>query len=420
MVRNVPIQPARLALSTIFIQIETNPVCPCRHIDVSVCRCGRTTRCICNGVWSMPFSVSLGNIDALVGMTFGPAAFANLSATLIDGSITNSASSPNEVLTYNGTIGTVGTAFFPMKTVSIKVVSVSDTDDSLTIDAFVGTTLVGEMNFTVVGFSANGIALAAMPLASLVTQSGNLPGLTGSLFELGFNAAGASGTSVNFGIGDTYNFIKGAGIHYATTANPVLHGGNGPQMLIGLSGNDTITAGWGATIIYGGPGTGVLTAGSGKDTIVAGSGNDTIYGGSGLDVLHGGAGTDVIYAGTGHAVMICGAGTDTFIFAPGHTGGVTAATADVIQHYLSGIGNTIDLSAFDPGLKPYAVNEPVGAGGHLTFIGTAAFDGHAGELRYDVTSTGVTLWGDINGDRVADFVITMTKVTSLNVHDFVL
>jgi len=368
----------------------------------------------------MPFSVNAGNIDALVGVTFGSAAFANLSATLIDGSITNSASSPDEVVTYNGTIGTVGTAFFPMKTVSFKVVSVSDTDDSLTLDAFVGTSLVGTMNFTVVGFSAEGIALAAMPLASLVTQSGNLPGLTGSLFELGFNAAGANGTSLDFGIGGTYNFIKGAGIHYATTANPVLQGGNGPQMLFGLSGNDTITAGWGVTIIYGGPGNNVLTAGSGKDTIFGGGGNDLIYGGSGLDVLHGGAGTDRIYAGTGHAVMIGGAGADTFVFAPGHTGGLTAATADVIQHYLPGIGDTIDLSAFDAGLKAYAAHEPVGANGHLTFIGTAAFDHHAGELRYDVTSTGVTLWGDINGDGVADFAITMTKITSLVAHDFVL
>jgi len=157
----------------------------------------------------------------------------------------------------------------------------------------------------------------------------------------------------------------------------------------------------------------VLTAGSGGDTIYGGTGNDTIYGGSGKDVLNAGSGTDVIHAGKGHAVMVSGSGADTFVFSPGHTGGLTASTADVIQHFRPGLGDRIDVSAFDAGL-------PAGGTGHLTFIGTAAFDGHAGELRYDVTSTGVTLWGDINGDGTADFSIVLTKVTSLVAGDFVL
>jgi len=183
--------------------------------------------------------------------------------------------------------------------------------------------------------------------------------------------------------------------------------------MYGLSGNETITAGSGVTLIYAGPGTNVLTAGSGKDTIFGGGGHDTIIGGSGTDVLHGGSGTEVIHAGSGHSVLIGGDGTDTFIFAPGHTGGLAAATADIIQHFLPGQHDTIDLSAFDAGL-------PASAGGHMAFIGTAAFDHHAGEVRYDVTATGVTLWGDINGDGVADFVITMTKITSLVASDFIL
>ena len=349
-------------------------------------------------------TVKLGSLDALVGLTFGADAFVNESATAVNGSITNSASSPNQVLSYNGMTGTVGSAFLTMNTVSFQVAGISDTDNTLTLDAFVGKTLVGTMDFTVCGFSAAGISLVSMPLASLVSQSGDLPGLDGSLFLLGLNASAAKSQTVAFGISNSYHFIPGAQVHYATTANPILKGGTGAQMLIALSGNDTITAGSGTTIIHGGPG---------NDVLIAGSGADTIYGGSGKDTLHAGSGTDTLYAGTGHAVMIAGGGTDSFVFSPGHTGGLAAATADVIQQFHPAHGDKIDLSAFDAGL-------PAGGTGHLTFIGTAAFGDHPGEVRYDVTSTGITVWGDVNGDGTADFCITLTKLASLTASAFIL
>lgn len=358
-------------------------------------------------------TVKLGSLDALLGLTFGANAFVNETATAVNGSITNSATSPNQVLTYNGMTGTVGSAFLTMNTVSFQVAGISDTDNTLTLDAFVGKTLVGTMDFTVCGFSAAGISLVAMPLAALVSQSGDLPGLDGSLFVLGLNASGAKSQTVAFGISNSYHFIPGAQVHYATTASPILKGGTGTQMLIGLSGNDTITAGNGTTIIHGGPGNDVLIAGSGADTIFGGAGKDTIYGGSGNDTLHAGSGTDTLYAGTGHAVMIAGGGTDSFVFSPGHTGGLTAATADVIQQFHPAVGDKIDLSAFDAGL-------PTGGTGHLTFIGTAAFGDHPGEVRYDVTNTGITVWGDVNGDGTADFCITLTKLASLTASAFIL
>ena len=359
----------------------------------------------------MLLSVNPGNLDALLGVTFGPAGFANLTATLVDGTVTNTPTSPSEIITYNGTTATVGSAFFPAMT-TLSVASVDDTGNALTVDAFVGGNLVGMMNFSVVGFSAQGIALAAMPLDALISQAGNLPGLSGSLFELGFNAAGGQGSSVDFTATGTYNFLANASVHYATVASPVLQGDTGAQMLIGLSGNDTITAGPGETLIYGGPGANLLIGGAGTDTIIGTTGNDTMIGGSGTTVLQAGAGTSVLYAEAGQAVLIAGAGTDTFIFTPGHTGGATAATADVIQNFQAALGDTVNLTAF-------AATLPAGIG-HLTFIGTAAFDGHAGEVRYDVTASGVTVSGDIDGNRTADFVITMTGLASLNAHAFIL
>ncbi len=361
----------------------------------------------------MARTVRYGNLDTLVGLTFGADALVNVNALAVVGTITNSASSPNQVLSYQGLTGTLGNVFIAMNSVSFKVTAVSDASDSLTIDTFVGQTLVGELNFTICGFSAAGIALAAMPLDSLVSQSGNLPGLAGSLFMLGVNAARAQSHAFDFGIGSAYAFICGASVHYATTANPVIQGGTGPQMLIGLSGDDQITAGPAKTVIQAGPGNDTIQAGAGADTIYAGSGHDTIFGGSGGMTLIGGSGAMTVHPGTGQAIMAAGEGVDSFVFAPGHTGGMTLATADVIQKFHANPSNTIDLSAFDALL-------PAGGPAHLSFIGTAAFDHQPGEVRYAVTTTGVRVFGDVNGDGLADFTLTLTKLTSIAAQDFVL
>lgn len=361
----------------------------------------------------MPTTVNFGNLEGLLGQTFGANALVNTTATLINGTITFSTASPNEQLNYKGLTGTIGGAFIAMKTVSFEVVAVSDTNDTITIDAYVGSSMIAEMNFTVAGFSRAGIVLAAMPLDSLVTQASNLAGLAGSLFVLGPDAAGAKTQSIAFTIGAAYSFIANAGVHYATAANPVLKGFHGPQMLIALSGNDTLIAGGGRTVIYGGPGNDMLIAGTGKDIIDGGAGNDTIIGGSGKDILTGGSGTDTIYAGTGRSIVVGTTGTDKFVFAPGHTGGLTPETADSIQHFRPGHGDLIDLSAFDAHL-------PAGGPSHLTFIGTAAFDGHAGEVRYDVTSSGLAFEGDLTGAGTAEFLITMKNTFSLAASDFVL
>ena len=361
----------------------------------------------------MVTTVSWGNLDPLVGLTFGWNARASASATLINGSVTTSSSSTSEVITYSGMTGTLGAAFFNLKNVTFAVVSVSDTANTLVLDAFVGQSMVGQMNFSVVGFSGAGIALAAMPLDSFIEQSGTLSALSGQLFTLGINPGGAKTQSIGFGVGGTFTFFPGSAAYYATSANSVLVGGAGKELLVGLSGNDTITAGPGKTVIYGGPGNDVLTAGAGTDFIYGGAGTDTIRGGAGTDTLTAGPGIDTIYAGTGRTIMVGSSGSDSFVFAPGHTGGLTTATSDSIQRFRAGTHDVIDLSAFDAAL-------PAGGHAHLSFIGTAAFDGHAGEVRYDVTSTGVTITGDLTGTGSADFMITLKNVFSVSAADFVL
>ena len=56
----------------------------------------------------------------------------------------------------------------------------------------------------------------------------------------------------------------------------------------------------------------------------------------------------------------------------------------------------------------------------FNFIGTAAFDGAAGELNYFYNSSlGVTtLQGDTNGDRVADFAIDLSGNVAISAAEF--
>lgn len=361
----------------------------------------------------MARTVSYGHLDSLLGLSFAANAFVTIAASAVVGSITNNASSPNQVLNYQGMAGTLGKAFLSLTGTTFRIAAVDDATDSLTIDAYVGRTLVGEMTFTVAGFSAVGIALASMPIDALVSQAGNLGALNGAVFLLGLDATDAINSALNFGIGGAYSFISGAAVHYATSANPAIHGGTGPQLLIGLSGDDSLTAGPQKNVIRAGPGTTVIHAGSGADTIYGGSGTSTVYGSTGGMTVIGGTGPMTIHTGTGQAVITCSTGQETLIFSPGHTGGMTLATADVIQQFHANPGNVIDLSAFDALL-------PAGSSGHLSFIGNAAFDGGAGELRYTATATGVRLFADLNGDKLADFTLTLPKLSTISASDFIL
>jgi len=49
----------------------------------------------------------------------------------------------------------------------------------------------------------------------------------------------------------------------------------------------------------------------------------------------------------------------------------------------------------------------------FAFVGTAAFDGHAGELRYEEISGNTYLYGDTNGDGAADFMIRLDGLHAL-------
>ncbi|MEJ2227955.1 MAG: calcium-binding protein, partial [Alphaproteobacteria bacterium] len=90
--------------------------------------------------------------------------------------------------------------------------------------------------------------------------------------------------------------------------------GDGNDLLIGGSGDDTLSGGDGSDVLLGGSGDDRLYGGDGNDLLIGGSGDDTLSGGDGSDILIGGSGDDLIYGGEGSDVLIyqMGQGNDMF------------------------------------------------------------------------------------------------------------
>ena len=56
----------------------------------------------------------------------------------------------------------------------------------------------------------------------------------------------------------------------------------------------------------------------------------------------------------------------------------------------------------------------------FTFIGDAEFSGTAGELRYEQSDMFTAVYGDTDGDGMADFTIVLDGQVDLVMQDFVL
>lgn len=87
---------------------------------------------------------------------------------------------------------------------------------------------------------------------------------------------------------------------------------SGPDVILGTSGNDVITAMGGDDTICGLEGNDIINAGNGNDWVDAGPGNDTIEGGNGNDEIYGDSGVDIINGGPDND-EIFGEGSGDFI-----------------------------------------------------------------------------------------------------------
>ncbi|MGQ2930487.1 MAG: calcium-binding protein, partial [Sphingopyxis sp.] len=190
-----------------------------------------------------------------------------------------------------------------------------------------------------------------------------------------------------------------------TENDDVIVSGGGDDAIWGKGGNDRIEAGYGVDKVFGGEG----------DDIITNAGTDI----GEADFLHGNEGNDVLNPGPGLDVMDGGEGADRYVFIPS---GMSTTQIDRI-YFSTPDGDVIDLSLID------AIAG--GADNAFSFIGTNAFSGTAGELRYDYlgvwdegprAGTTYHVSGDVDGDGMADFIIEISQLgtTPPGLGDFIL
>lgn len=175
-----------------------------------------------------------------------------------------------------------------------------------------------------------------------------------------------------------------SGVRLDIGSNKTQHGAHG----------DTI---WGFENATGSAFNDHLTGDRGDNVLVGLDGDDRLEGDRGDDVLNGGAGADRMSGGSGR---------DTFAV------DIADGERDVISDFRRG-QDIIDLSGVDAIEGNW--NDDA-----FTFIGSGAFSGEAGELRAYRQGNAMYVEGDVDGDGVADLLITVQQTTSLSTADLVL
>lgn len=250
--------------------------------------------------------------------------------------------------------------------------------------------------------------------------------LTGSQAINGYGNSAANTLTGNRAA-NALNGLEGNDTLDGREGNDTLDGGSGADTMIGGAGDDTYVVS-GADII-------TEAAGGGTDTVqsaatyvlgstlenltltgsaaVNGTGNalanvlignaaaNTLSGGNGKDTLNGGAGTDKLYGGADSA-------QDVFVFNTAAECG-KGTTKDMVYDFTSGT-DRIDLRGID-------ANTAVAGDQAFKFNGATA----AANAIWCVASGGVlVVSGDVNGDKIADFQIGVSQVSSLLAGDFLL
>lgn len=193
----------------------------------------------------------------------------------------------------------------------------------------------------------------------------------------------------------------------------VLHGENGDDRMGGGARSDVLDGGAGNDTVYGDAGNDTASGGAGDDNLYGGAGTDSLLGGIGNDVLGGNAGADRLEGGAGADVLVGGTAADTFIFRASADSRAFSAARDTIQDFSHAEGDLINLYLID-------AREDIAGNQVFQFIGSGAFTGQEGQLRTMASGGSTFVYGDTNGDKVADFGIQLTGVAVLTAGDFIL
>jgi Ca2+-binding RTX toxin-like protein len=246
------------------------------------------------------------------------------------------------------------------------------------------------------------------------------------------------------GTGNDTIFAIGAGTNtvYAGSGTDVVFGGAGKTTIYAGTGADTFDGTFGPTTVsfaksktgvtvnlLNGTGTvgsvtdtfrnihslvgsnhgDVLVGDNAGDTIIGGAGNNTLTGGTGNDVIKGGNASNVIYGGGGADMLTGGGGTNRFLFEKLSDSTVAKSGRTTITNFSTSGNDQIDLSALAASL-----NET------LTFIGSAAFSGVKGQVRYAASGANTLVELDSSGKGKPTFEIMLKHSLTLSASDFIL
>ncbi|MGV3550393.1 calcium-binding protein [Rhizobium sp.] len=134
-----------------------------------------------------------------------------------------------------------------------------------------------------------------------------------------------------------------------------------------------------------------IIGGTNDRNVLAGlRGDDQIFGFGGNDVIEGGDGADFLRGGTG---------ADRFVYA--NVNDSSSGAIDVIADFSSAEGDKIDLAGIE-------------GSDSFVFLGTGAFTGRGGEIRFNAGF----IFVDTDGNGNADMIIDMNGLASMANTDF--
>ncbi|KQV42695.1 hypothetical protein ASC86_18705 [Rhizobium sp. Root1212] len=298
-------------------------------------------------------------------------------------------------------------------------------------------TLTGSGDINAAGNGLNNVLTGNAGMNTLDGGAGNDTYVLGSGNDKVVDASGVdtitSLISRNLSTYATIENLKLLGVsNINVTGNALantLTGNSGLNTLFGGAGNDALIGGAGADKLDGGANIDTASYAGASAGVVASLANaaantgdakgdsyisiENLTGTSHKDTLAGNNGANVLVGGIGADQLTGGAGADVFLFKGVEETTVATAGQDTIYDFSQSQGDRIGLTGID-------ANAALTGDQGFLFKGTAAFSGTNGELRFEKQASDTYIYGDVNGDKVADFIIHLDDAVTLTAGDFLL
>ncbi|WP_372095403.1 calcium-binding protein [Tistrella mobilis] len=254
----------------------------------------------------------------------------------------------------------------------------------------------------------------------------------GSAVTVRLDLGRAEGTDA---AGDVFTSIEAA---HGSAFNDTIYGDGKVNTLKGLGGNDILVGGAGGDRLEGGDGFDTAlyrTASAGvRIDLAAGKGfgsdaqndvllsiealegsrfADLLVGDGAANRLTGWDGNDRMAGRGGVDILTGGRSADTFVYSTMADSGVGVGNRDIITDFSRSEHDRIELSNIDA--MPNKSGDQA-----FTFLGTSAFTGNGGEVRYIAADGYRVIEIDIDGDRTTDMQIQLNGNGTLYASDFIL